>query len=202
MATAPEKPSWPPYPIGPRESIFAMGVAATKFTQLETVLHFVFASAFGLDMDIAELIVSKIGAKPSLELIEYWIEPRAESDAIRDAVSHFISGLNICLENRNLLLHSDLAWTGTVDTILFKHSKKGKLTVAVPTLEELRCVADDMHAYCEFGRALGNHINNSSVSPPVFPAAAFPLPDKPPLPHKLQYTRDSSSPIPLTRPAD
>jgi hypothetical protein len=45
------KSQWPPYPIGPRDSIFAMGVASIKFNELESVLRFIFGTVFGLRAD-------------------------------------------------------------------------------------------------------------------------------------------------------
>jgi hypothetical protein len=84
-----------------------------------------------------------------------------------------------------------LAWIGGDHTILFKTSKQGRTLGAVPTLSELRQVADDMHAYSEYGRALVNYINNAALSAvPVYSISAFPLPDKPPSPHSLHYSSD------------
>ncbi len=82
----------------------------------------------------------------------------------------------------------------TSKTVLFKTTKTGNVVAIGLTLAELRAIADDIHTYCEYGRLLGNAINNMSSEPPAFPVSAFPWPDKPALPRKVVYKSD---PIPL-----
>ena len=42
------------YPTGPKDSIFAMGVASIKWAELESVLHFMFGTIFDLDLARAD----------------------------------------------------------------------------------------------------------------------------------------------------
>ena len=55
---------------------------------------------------------------------------------------------------------------------------------------ELREVADAIQVFTEYGRHIGNWINNTFSEPPIVPVAAFPLPDKPSLPRSLDYSPD------------
>jgi hypothetical protein len=186
-----ETPHWPKYPIGPRDSIFAMGVASVKYAELESILTFMFKTIFYIEINPGNMIASKIGAEACADLIVQELENLPWPENIKELVNHFIKGFRICQLNRNHLMHSDLAWIAIPKTILFKRTKQGSTHTAAPTIEELRQVADDMHVYSEFGRALANHINNSTCDPPPFPASAFPLPDRPAPPQSMSY-----SPIP------
>jgi hypothetical protein len=181
-------PDWPAYPIGPKDSIFAMGLAGIKFAELESVLRFIFGTVYALDADASTMMGAKIGNDAMIDLTRRRLSEGGWADPAKGDVAHFIKAFDICLENRNYLMHSQLAWTGSESTVLFRTSKQGKTLGAVPTLLELRAVADDMHAYCEFGRALGNAINNRLSDPPMFPVSAFPWPDKPALPRALRYS--------------
>jgi hypothetical protein len=185
---------WPNYTIGPRDSIFAMGVASTKFTELEVMLWFIFGTVFNLDMDGSTMIPAKIGNEATKDLIDRRLLKLGWGEPAKGHVEHFLEGFNICLENRNYLVHSGLAWTGSPSIVLLKTSKQGITQAAIPTLDELRAVADDIQAYTEYGRAVGNAINNNLSGHPVFPVSVFPWPHKPVLPRRLRY---SSDPQPL-----
>jgi hypothetical protein len=181
-------PDWPAYTIGPRNSIFVLGVVSIKYTEMESVLCFLFATVFNLESETATMLVSKMGAKASAELVEQKLPDTQWDDEIKDRVSHFVKGFKICNENRNDLMHSNVAWTGNDRTVLFKTSRQGNTHGTTHTLDELRHIADDMNTYCEYGRWLGNAINITLSDPPVFLPSAFPLPDKPPLPSKVNYS--------------
>jgi hypothetical protein len=183
-----DAPKWPTYIIGPSDSIFAMGVASIKYAELESILHFMFKTVFYIEINPGNLITSKIGTEACAQLISQELENLPWPENIKDLVRHFMTGFGICLLNRNHLMHPDLAWIATPKTVLFKMTKPGNTIMAAPTIEELRQVADDMHACSEFGRALANHINNSTCDPPPFPPSAFPLPDKPARPQSLAYS--------------
>ena len=190
-----DSPEWPSYTIGPKESLFAIGVASAKFAELESVIEFIFGTVFGIGMNAATLIVAKIGSGTALGLMEKQLPQLEWSDDIKDRVEHFFKGIKICTDNRNQIVHSNLAWTGANQkTVLYKTSKNGNVTASAQTAEQLRACADEINTYCVFGRQLGNAIGNSSTSPPAFPASAFPLPDKCPLPRPLEFQSDS---IPL-----
>jgi hypothetical protein len=136
-------------------------MVSIKFAELESSLQFMFGTIFGLDMEATFTIASKIGNEACLDLMERRLPSNHWREEVDGHALHFIVGFRKCLDNRNHLVHSNLAWTGNEHTVLFKTSKQGKTLGAVPTLAELRQVADDMHAYTEYGRWLGNHINNA-----------------------------------------
>jgi hypothetical protein len=164
-----------------------MGVVSIKFAELESVLIFMFATVVGIGIEAATKIATKSGTGDCLHLTKELLSQNGWSDKTTALVEGFIKGASILMQNRNLLMHSNLAWTGDERTILFKASKAGNTEVAVPTLNELRRVADDMDAYVSFGRHLANAINNVSSEIPIFPA--FPLPDEaPPMPTVVEFS--------------
>jgi hypothetical protein len=185
---------WPEYAVGPKDSLFAIGVASSNFTALEAVMQFIFATVLDLTIENSEMISAKIGAEATVILTRQKLATLKWEDRIEDRVQHFLRGFNICLENRNHLMHSEVSWTATVHptekTFLFKRNKKGELHMAGPKLPELRRIADSMMIFTHYGRRLGNWINNHSTDPPTFPEDVFPLPDKPALPHSLEYSPD------------
>jgi hypothetical protein len=179
---------WPSFATGPRDSIFALGVICVKFVELESIFQFVFETILGLDPD-RDLgkIFAKLGTRPALELSQDCLRQMPRSDEVKDQVSHFLSAMKICADNRNFLMHSHMAWRFGDKTVLFKKSKSGSdLYLSIP-LAQLRQVADEMDVYCTYGRMLGNAINNTLGDVPVFPVAAYPWPKKPSLPVALKY---------------
>lgn len=188
---------WPAYPIGPRDSIFAVGVTATRFAELESVLRFIFGTVFQLSLDDSTILVSKMGNEAAVTLIRQKMESAPIQSFVKDHVLHFLTGFGACKDARGHLMHSGLAWAGGADyNVFYKTTKQGRTLVAAPTLEELRAVADDIVHYIDYGRMLGNAINNASEEPTIFPASMFPWPNKPSAPAKLVF---SSDPIAIRR---
>lgn len=180
-----DPPKWPAFPIGPRDSIFAMGVVSLQFNALEVTLRAIFGTVFRLMPDEQTMICTKIGSRAVVTLIEQKLPKTGWCESHQDGVAHFIKAFSICVENRDHLAHSELAWAE--ETVLIKRTRQGQTVIAAPTLDELRAVADDMHVYCGYGFALVNAINLSFVDPPPFPSSFFPWPDKPALPRRMDY---------------
>jgi hypothetical protein len=184
---------WPTYPIGPRESILAMGVVSIKFAELESVLVFMFATVLGIGSDAATKVASKIGTGNCQHLTGQILAITQWPDRTKKLVEHFIKGVSVCMENRNHLMHSNLAWTDDEHTVLFKTSKQGTTLMAVPKLSELRRIADDMNRFIIYGRQLANAINNASSEILIFPnspGSAFAWPHEPPMPSALSFTAE------------
>ena len=60
---------WPSYTMGPRDSLFAIGVASAKYVELETVIEFLFGTVFELDMEATRIIMAKIGFEVASKLM-------------------------------------------------------------------------------------------------------------------------------------
>ncbi len=179
---------WPDYPIGPRNSVFAMGLISIKFAELESVLAFLFATQFepGLDNTIA--LCAKVGSKACGELMDARLASHVWPDSTKQKVRHFLRAFFILTDSRNSLMHSNLAWVAGSHTVLFKTARSGRTVAVAPTLEVLRRIADDMNAFVDYGRCLGNAINFASPDALKVFEGDFPYPDDPQLPAKLEYT--------------
>ena len=107
-------------------------------------------------------------------------------------VSHFNAAHQICYENRNKIIHSNLSVGPRQAILLYKANRDGKTVLDNPPLSELRRGADDMHIYFWFGLQLANMINIEfeGVKPKAGDRAYFAWPDKPPLPIPMEYTSD------------
>src|SRR4051812_2006551 len=122
---------WPAYPIGPRDSIFAIGVVSTKFAELESEMRFLFSTVFGLDREDGILIFARIGNEAIIDLTKRRLAKTERPQKIQDDVLYFVKAFEICKDNRNGLMHSDLVW-GPHKTVLFKTTRMGTTKVAKP----------------------------------------------------------------------
>jgi hypothetical protein len=91
-----ENSNWPTYRIGPRDSIFAVGVASVNFAELETALQFVFGTAFDTGSEDATMLVSKMGAEATVILLRQKLPKTDWTDATKDLVEHFLKGFEVC----------------------------------------------------------------------------------------------------------
>jgi hypothetical protein len=189
-----ETPKWPAYETGPRESLHAIGVASTNYVELESVIQFMFGTLFGLRTDPARIVFAKIGFEAATQVMGQWLARLDWPQKAKDDVAYFLAGISVCNENRNYLSHSNLMWGESYSTtVAFRTTKQGKILGVGLKLAELRQVADDIHNYTGFGRTLGNAINVHRENPPQL--AAFPWPNRPAPPRKLEY---QSGPIHLS----
>jgi hypothetical protein len=196
---------WPPYSIGPRESLFVIGIISTKYVELESVTEFIFCTVFDLGLDAGRIIFSKTGCLAATDLIASRLKQLDWPETTIEHVAHFVSAIKINNSNRNHLMHSelmfdnfreaDVASVKTDKSVFFKASNSGRIIATALTLEELRRLADDINAFCEYGRQLGNAINSAKFNGSTFPASFFPWPNKPSLPRDLKqgYTSDRIS---------
>jgi len=174
--------AWPSYPIGPRESVFALGVVSVNYASLEFVLGAVFANVTGLTMNAATSLLPNISNHIRLQVMRDALSVIAWPTTVKGGITHFTNGFEILAENRNLLMHSNLV-AGVNDRIaLYKSNRRGETILTVIDPEELRRVADDMMAYRGYGSILANLIASPSTLRPAI------LPPKPPLPRKLNYS--------------
>ncbi len=111
-----ETPKWPTYPTGSHDSIFALGVASSKFAELESILQFVFSTIFQLSLEHGPMVVAKLGNEAALDLArramltaEILQTPSLPPTVTAD-VEYFLKGFDLCLKNRNHLMHSNFVW--------------------------------------------------------------------------------------------
>lgn len=182
--------SWPSYPTGDKDSIFAIGVISLKFVELEAVLIRLFATILRIPYETAQQISSRVGSSACSALTDQAAEKKRHgwSEDVQAHIEHFLKGFSVCTENRNNVAHSDIAWSSSnAEVALYKISKNGNEIMAVAELGHLHRVADDMNTYAVYGRQLANAINNHASETPIFDVGSLSWPDKPLPPHTLDY---------------
>jgi hypothetical protein len=160
----------------PSAAVFAQEIHFSPEERLDAILEFMLGTILRLDTEQARVIAAKLGTNPCLQLCNDCLTQTEWSEDVKDQVAHFLKAMSICADNRNVLMHSRVAWRFGDQTVLFKKSRSGDDLTLSTTLEELRQVADEMNCYCTYGRQLANAINNASGVIPVFPASAYPWP--------------------------
>jgi hypothetical protein len=192
-----DDPEWPAYPVGPKDSIFALGVVSVNYARLEFAVYGMFTSILGLEPEVGRKLMYKTTPEMRDRLMRETLPTRQWASNVVELAQHFICAHKICYENRNKLAHSSLHAMSPDAIILVKAGRDGKGTLANPMLAEFQKVADDMHIYFEFGLWLSNMISseilgaNSKLSL-IRPGdrAYSTWPGKPPLPIPLEYTSD------------
>lgn len=182
-------PKWPKYHAGPRDSIFAMGVASGNYARLEITIAKMVATLTGISNDTALFFLAKTkNLETALAIMRQALTEHTDwPEPITSAVSAFLSALKICGDNRNLLMHSNIFASDYEPALLFKINREVQLTICTPTLNELRQVADDIRAYTIFGRELSDSINARRGDWTSAPTSQIPLPNIPAPPQLLQY---------------
>src|SRR6266478_4046188 len=137
MSDPSEPSAWPPYEIGPHQSVFALGVASVNYARLEFALGGVFANVIGLTNELTWALLPKIRNEARVALLEQALCGRDWSHDRKERISHFIEAFKILAENRNLLMHSNLTAGIKNQIALYKYNRSGKTILAEVTLEEL-----------------------------------------------------------------
>jgi hypothetical protein len=180
--------AWPCYEIGPRDSVFALGVVSVNYSRLEWALGGIFTNVVGLSIETAWSLLPRLGTDARIALMREALARRDWPDERKDRIHHFIDGFKVLAENRNLLMHSNLT-TGVKDQIaLYKPNRSGKTILVSVIPEELRQVADDMEAYFNYGMMVTNMIGLEFGNLKALTRDIPPWPEQPPAPRRLNYS--------------
>lgn len=199
---------WPLYPIGPKETIYAIGVVSLIYTRLESAFRLVFAAVSEIALPHTEVIFARTQNDARMKMMEEMLGRRNLPDELTERVGWFSDGYMICADNRNAIMHSNAVFDAMVlsrmsDTDplhLMKFSKTGRLQECEVSLEDLRNTADDMQTYTNFGVTLSANIPAPFELPHVSWTMHWPLPDKPPEPRKLRFQPHTSGQEPPSPP--
>ena len=153
-----ETPDWPSYQVGPKSTVFALGVVSVNYARLEYAVLGMFQVILGLDNVAGPRLMFKLSNetrdKMMREMLPTWPWP----GNVHDLCWHFIKANKICYENRNLLMHSNLVSGSEQAIVLYQTRRDGKLALAQPTLKTLHRIADDMHTLWWFATILATMI--------------------------------------------
>lgn len=186
MAETPE----PSHSSGSDDVLAALGLASSNFARLEGILCTIFTNVFDLNGTSGPIIFSRMGNEAVQDVLSRFLPSYNRSDRARDDLAYFIQCFARCLANRNELAHSVVSQRidSSTRAILYRNTKKGHAIMSIPTLSELRMVADETNKIYEYGKALNNAVVSETSQ--VFSLSPFSWPDRPALPHRLRYSSE------------
>ncbi|MCG6121809.1 MAG: hypothetical protein MEP57_03760 [Microvirga sp.] len=175
--------------FGTADEIYAIGAVIVAWNLCEGVLEMLIRRVVKLDWKTARLVFNMLGNSSRQDLLRLEASARLTEEEIQ-RVENFLSAYSICLENRNLIAHSQIGMNAVEGGLnLTKASGRGRLSpnrYTVPTATMIE-VATTTHSLAQWGFSLQmaiwagpSRMLTSGGKP--FPA---PLPDKFPRPNKL-----------------
>lgn len=190
---------WPSYHRATKDATFALGVISTGYGRLEFAFGALFANVLNLPSNFVAALFPKLGNEMRIALVTELLPQMQIDPEIEDHVRYFIKGFEALAFNRNMLMHSELISGGVSSAFLLKTQRNGMLVGCSVTTRRLQSIADDLETFHQYGITLANLIALPLLkavlaieeSPPPGLSA---LPDKPPLPSRLEYT---SGPLPV-----
>jgi hypothetical protein len=159
---------WPQYRVGREDYIFALGVLAANFNELEGVLSLQFSINVRIPYAATSSIFIKSDNAQRIKIIQGCLSitpwnprdhPLPYSDREKAAIQHFLRGFAICAENRNILLHSEAIPRGAKNRVFFyKGSRKPPhdTNKYAPSITRLRAIADSMRDFSIYGSDLAH----------------------------------------------
>jgi hypothetical protein len=175
------------YPPQIRDHIHALGVIAANYNTLEYALLCLFTHYLGPSGTSAANLFQQMRSNSfRLDTLKCAARARENETVTLGAVLTFIENFDICAENRNFLMHSQIdALAGRDATlVLAKATRKDPATLnyARLSLTEIRQVADDIHFTEQFGLDLFIYVASRRVG------QRRPLPGRPPAPRRLNLS--------------
>jgi hypothetical protein len=201
-----ERP-WPPYRVGNPDYIHAMGVIASVYNLLEFRFRAVF-SIYIRPNNLSYMLFAKTTNQMRLEYMQNALAASMHPDSIKGDVGHFLNGFKRCADNRNIFMHSTVAFVfGPGDErcpeltplgeqprgVVFQKSPKDdpfRINTYHLSIEQIREQADASKRFEIYGDKLYWHILKN-YEPIRYQTWGFPdaapraLPDRPVLPDLL-----------------
>jgi hypothetical protein len=192
---------WPPYHIGSRDHLHAIGAVIAAWNIVETAYQTFTQLIFAHNMKAGVHAFELLGNDERVRLIRAQLPGLANEQEL-DLLDHFIKSANICKENRNVLAHAGYSNQPSEELIVMttKGSKgRSSLNRIKFSVGGIREMADATYATAFFGMNLWSAINlrlsnqawtSRGVSPRFFQS----LPEKPPLPSSWVQIREAPKP--------
>jgi hypothetical protein len=140
-----------------QDHMHALGVAVANYNSLEFVFQalFEFYTSFE-DLSAAHHLFSQLNTNQKrIEILSRPVSYKERKNpAVSDGIEHFLRGVDICAENRNLLMHGRIFEADTrTDLVLQKYARKDptKVNYMHLTVQDIRRVADEFSDYEAYG---------------------------------------------------
>lgn len=157
MADKSSETSWPDYLPLPHEDIFAIGVVALNYCQLENIFRSVFSGVTRLNEHQTAALFHRLANNVRKDVLSELLAKTTIPEDLRELVRHFLSGFQRCADNRHFIMHSSSGGvhisqsTGRYGLVLQRFSRAGAKLECFLTLDELKVVADEIHSFSGFG---------------------------------------------------
>lgn len=175
--------AWPAYETGSQDIVHAMGVVSLNFNNLEWILQLTCLFWGRNPHPVTGFLFEKLSGPNRTEFVKKIAEFGIPEDHYRASTTAFAEGFDECAHNRNILMHSQL--TGRTQEpskiTASKRTRSGGLQTFHFTADEIRRVADEIHAWYLFGNLTIMHAMDSQHGGPKFA-----LPVRPPKPIRLE----------------
>jgi hypothetical protein len=170
-----------------REHVYGLGLISLRYNLFESALKFILSNY--AEPAVVDLLFEKSSNEQRTGAIRYLANFKEKNSQVRDHIDYLLTFFSICAENRNILMHSRQSAIFQPDEgslALEKRLKAGGKNIYQLDLRTLKRVANDMVA------GIGYLIDVDELirEPPLLSGLldlgpAHPLPQKPPLPDKL-----------------
>jgi hypothetical protein len=158
MAVAITNVDWSEYHKAHKEDIFALGIIAMTYGELENVFRKLFSAITGLNEFQTAALFERLPNNHRLAILGQLLAQTALSREIKDDVDYFMDGFETCADNRHAVLHAHLGGTffGSPGqgVVLHKFTKAGKKQTCFAPTKKLHEIADSMREYAAFGFSL------------------------------------------------
>ncbi|MBN8982132.1 MAG: hypothetical protein J0I29_12790 [Rhizobiales bacterium] len=208
-----DEDKWPDYLPGPKSHLAALGVISLTYGFLEEFFQLLFADVTGMNRDQVTALFQRLPNNNRTKVMRELLEKSTIPANIKELVIHFVKGFEICAENRHGLMHSrsggiarGISSNDHYGFVFTKNTKSGTPMISLPSLADLRAIADAMNEYAIFGAWVGQAINSARItSMPVDSVWLPPSLKKPALPPSLDWQSEkdfqANQPRPRSFPA-
>jgi hypothetical protein len=170
-----------------REHVYGLGLISLRYNMFESALKFILSNY--AEPAVVDLLFEKSSNEQRTGAIRYLANIKEKNPQVRDHIDYLLTFFSICAENRNILMHSKQRWNFRSEEgslALEKRLKAGGKNIYQLDLPMLKRVANDMVAGVVYLLEVDTLIREPPPTRGLLDLGpAHPLPQKPPLPDKL-----------------
>jgi hypothetical protein len=194
---------WPRYETGPDRHMHALGVIAINYNIFEFRLAFLLQ--YYATPPVSDFFFDKIHNEERVEAIAHFAKLKERDPAVLALIHHLLAYFGTCVQNRNILMHSQHSQESRSDDTLPLEKKSAndstKLLYFHLLLPHLRRVADQTMRGVSFLQELLDYLRARDAAPSAeLFAAQHPLPKKPRAPRQLAPSPSVPVPAPAPEP--
>jgi len=184
--------NWPEsqFNVGPVAYVHAFGQIALTSAMLEELLSMKLIQRLPMNAEVSTPLIHALNNRERADWLKALVSAEEKESTVQNLTSHGILCCDICLDNRNMLVHA--LYTGMDHQAavmkLTKRSRSDPLKEMKfqVSLEQLRKIADEMGETTNFMLELWEYVRTRQMKARVeYDLPLPPLPEKPALPNRL-----------------